>query len=418
MWCRSTKSVFLSTDWCEQLLSKQEMISTPGASDDPRWLEMGLDDIAQAASLRDTLLVPLVSGGRSLGFIQLSNHRSGTLSFSEEELRLITIVANQVAAIIENATLMQQSRQRAQRAEALRRIASLVNSSATLDEILRYTVQEISHLLQADSTIVFLYEENQGLLRGHLPSAFGIPEDLKVLITNLFIDPLQFKDTVTGSMRPFVSGKLSEDDRILLVYRPIISRLQAESAIIVPLVIRDRGVGEIILASAQPDFFNNYDLQVMATAAGQISSAVERAKTATYTDESLRERVEHLNALSRVVREFNTAVDITSLTQLVFDECMRISNADCGSVVFLKENYKTHPEAAIVEYMGETKGDDLLQIERDCLESGEHIVIDDYGLSDYTRPHEEGPLRAVHPHRIPGTIERRRPHACQDKEPF
>ena len=237
-------------------------------------------------------------------------------TFSEEELRLITIVANQVAAIIENATLMQQSRQRAQRAEALRRIASLVNSSATLDEILQYTVQEISHLLQADSTIVFLYEENQGLLRGHIPSAFGIPEDLKVLITNLFIDPLQFKDTVTGSMRPFVSGKLSEDDRILLVYRPIISRLQAESAIIVPLVIRDRGVGEIILASAQPDFFNNYDLQVMATAAGQISSAVERAKTATYTDENLRERVEHLNALSRVVREFNTAADITSLVQL------------------------------------------------------------------------------------------------------
>ncbi len=373
----------------EQLLSKQETISTPGASDDPRWLEMGLDDIAQAASLRDTLLVPLVSGGRSLGFIQLSNHRSGTLSFSEEEMRLITIVANQVAAIIENATLMQQSRQRAQRAEALRRIASLVNSSATLDEILRYTVQEISHLLLADSTIVFLYEENQGLLRGHIPSAFGIPEDLKVLITNLFIDPLQFKDTVTGSMRPFVSGKLSEDDRILLVYRPIISRLQAEFAIIVPLVIRDRGVGEIILASAQPDFFNNYDLQVMATAAGQISSAVERAKTATYTDENLRERVEHLNALSRVVREFNTAADITSLIQLVYDECMRISNADCGSVVFLKENFKTHPDSAIVEYTGETKGEDLLQIERDCLESGEHIVIDDYSQSDYARPHEE-----------------------------
>jgi len=373
----------------EQLLSRQEMISTPGASDDPRWLEMELDDIAQAASLRDTLLVPLVSGGRSLGFIQLSNHRSGTLTFSEEELRLITIVANQVAAIIENATLMQQSRQRAQRAEALRRIASLVNSSATMDEVLRYTIQEVSHLLQADSTIVFLYEENQGLLRGHLPSAFGIPEDLKILITNMFIDPVQFKDTVTGSMRPFVSGRLTEDDRILLVYRPIISRLQAESAIIVPLIVRDHGVGEIILVSTQPDFFNNYDLQVMATAAGQISSAVERAKTSTYTDENLRKRVEHLNALSRVVREFNTASDVASLVQVVYDECMRISGADCGLVVLLRENYKTHPEAGIVEFTGESQGSSLLQIERDSLETGNHIVIDDYSQSDYPRPHDE-----------------------------
>jgi PAS domain S-box-containing protein len=372
----------------EQLLSRQESISTPGASDDPRWVEMDLDDIAQAASLRDTLLVPLVSGGRSLGFIQLSNHRSGTLTFSEEELRLITIVANQVAAIIENATLMQQSRQRAQRAEALRRIASLVNSSATMDEVLRYTVQEISHLLHADSTIVFLYEENQGLLRGHLPSAFGIPDDLKVLITNLFIDPVQYKETVTGSMRPFVSGRLSEDDRVLLVYRPIISRLQAESAIIVPLIVRDHGVGEIILASTQPDFFNNYDLQVMATAAGQVSSAVERAKTSTYTDENLRERVEHLNALSRVVREFNTAADTASLVQVVYDECMRISNADCGSVLLLKENYKTHPDAKIIEFLGEQAAG-LLQIEKDSLETGDPIVIDDYSQSDYSRPHEE-----------------------------
>ncbi len=373
----------------EQYLSKQEMISTPGASDDPRWLEMGLSDIAQAASLRDTLLVPLVSGGRSLGFIQLSNHRQETLTFTEEELRLITIVANQVAAIIENATLMQQSRQRAQRSEALRRIASLVNSSATLDEVLRYTVQEISHLLQADATIVFLYEENQGLLRGHLPSAYGIPDDLQVLITNLFIDPVQFKETVTGSMRPFVSGRLSEDDRILLVYRPIISRLDAESTIIVPLIIRDHGVGEIMLSSNQVDFFNNYDLQVMATAAGQISSAVERAKTSTYTDENLRQRVEHLNALSRVVREFNTAADVKSLVQVVYDECMRISGADCGSVILLNDNYKTRPEASITEFAGEAQGDNLLPIERDTLDAGNHILIEDYSQSEYSRPHEE-----------------------------
>ena len=30
-----------------------------------------------------------------------------------------------------------------------------------------------------------------------------------------------------------------------------------------------------------------------------------------------------------------------------------------------------------------------MQIERDALESGDHILIDDYSQSDYSRPHEE-----------------------------
>jgi GAF domain-containing protein len=74
---------------------------------------MGLDDIAHA-SLQDTLLVHSCLGRTVAGFHQLSD--IGPVHFLlGEELRLITIVYHQVAAIIENATLMQQSRQRAQR---------------------------------------------------------------------------------------------------------------------------------------------------------------------------------------------------------------------------------------------------------------------------------------------------------------
>jgi GAF domain-containing protein len=117
---------------------------------------LGLADMATAASLRDNALVPLLSSGRMLGYFQVGHHTRGTSAFTTEEIRLMNIVANQAAAIIENVLLVQQARGRAQRADALRRIASLAGSSATLDEILKYSVQELANLFQADAGAIFL----------------------------------------------------------------------------------------------------------------------------------------------------------------------------------------------------------------------------------------------------------------------
>ena len=69
-----------------------------------------------------------------------------------------------------------QARQRVQRAEALRRIASLASSAATLDEILKFALQELSHLLQADLAFIFLLDQGQSALRLHQSSMFGRPQ--------------------------------------------------------------------------------------------------------------------------------------------------------------------------------------------------------------------------------------------------
>ncbi len=146
----------------EQLLVDQNTIVTENAAELEEWKALGMSYLAQAASLRDTLLVPLTSGGRMLGYLLASNHSDGSLVFSQDEIRLMNIVANQAAPVIENANLILQARQRAQRAEALRRIASLASSEATLDEILQFALNELCHLLQADLATLFLVDSAQG----------------------------------------------------------------------------------------------------------------------------------------------------------------------------------------------------------------------------------------------------------------
>jgi transcriptional regulator with GAF, ATPase, and Fis domain len=90
----------------EKLLISQDVLLTENAQVDLHWIILGLDHIARAASIRESVLIPLISGGVSLGFIMASNHTKKALSFSPTEMHLLMIVANQAAPIIENMILV------------------------------------------------------------------------------------------------------------------------------------------------------------------------------------------------------------------------------------------------------------------------------------------------------------------------
>jgi GAF domain-containing protein len=197
-----------------------------------------------------------------LGYLQVGDKRDGSL-FSPADLRLLAIIAGQAAPIIENAFLVQQSQRRARRAETLRRIASLTVSAATLDEILAYSVQDLARLLNADMAAIFLVDEPRGELRLHPGSIFGARADEAGRLGSIPMDAPEFRFTVTSARRPYFSGKVFDDPRVLPLYRPIVTALMVQSAIVVPLVVREHGIGEMMLGSLKVDFFSQGDAHSM-----------------------------------------------------------------------------------------------------------------------------------------------------------
>ncbi len=317
----------------ETIILERKAIITRNAADDQAWRDLGLQNLSQAASLRESILEPLISGDRLVGYFQVSNHKQSELEFSESELRLISVVATQSAGIIENSVVVEQTRQRALRSDALRRIASLAISSATLDETLRFSVQELARLFQGDLAAIFLYDEQVGEMRLHAESVMGASVEAVGTLARLHMDASQYRLTVSGSQKSFISGRLSSDRRVLPGYRPLVTTLQVESAVVVPLVVRERSIGELMLGSRKVEFFNNYDLQIISTAAGLLASAIEDTARSTSTDETLRRRVEHLTAIARVSRELNSMVDVNSLLEIVRDESLRTTRAECGTIL-------------------------------------------------------------------------------------
>src|SRR5258706_1378748 len=371
----------------EKVILSRQAIITRNAADDQAWRDLGLQNLSQAASLRESVLEPLVSGDRLVGYFQVSNHKQSALEFSDPELRLINIVATQAAGIIENSVIVEQTRQRALRSDALRRIASLAASSATLDETLRFSVQELARLFQGDLAAIFLYDEQIGELRVHSGSVVGTSVDASGTVARLHMDATQYRFTVSGSQKSFISGHLSSDRRVLPGYRPLVTSLQVEWAVVVPLVVRERSIGELMLASRKVEFFNNYDLQIISTAAGLLASAIEDATRSTSTDETLRRRVEHLTTITRVSRELNSIVDINSLLTIVRDESLQVTHAECGTILLFDMTASSNPPTVSLS-IGCQHPEEFSSIELEAISMGIAQIVN-LEQSGRTPPHED-----------------------------
>lgn len=372
-----------------KIIEKQQIILTKDAKTDENWQELRIHNIAQAASLQESALVPLISGKNFLGYLQLSNHTQGLREFTENEVHLMNVVAKQAAAIIDNASLMQQTRQRARRAETMRRVASLVSSSATEEETIRFSLQELVQLVNADAALIFLLDDDEGALVAHKSSFYDKYDEGIGLFEKLYIDDPQYRLTVTGSQRSFLSDNLQADRRIIDFYRPLVDAYKMVSALVVPIVVRGRGVGEMMLTSRMPNFFTRYDLQSAHTVADQLAIALDTSASLEQTDESLRLRVEQLSALSRVNRELSGSLNLKHLLQVVYEEGLQTSKADCGTItIFDPTSVEKGKMPESVLSLGCARGEPLTEIEREVVYSGKPLLTKNVDDGEYPASHE------------------------------
>ncbi|HSF83130.1 MAG TPA: GAF domain-containing protein [Anaerolineales bacterium] len=388
----------------EQTWLEQRTIVSKDAPEDSHIKALGLHHLAYAAGIRHIVLAPLTSSGQPLGYLLVADKLDGD-AFNQSDLRILSIISGQSAAIIENASLVEQSRRRAQRAETLRRIASLTASHASLEEVLKFSLLDLSRLVQADRAAIFLLDERRGEVTLHKPSLFGVPADIASRLGRLPVDDPQFRNTITGSQRAYFGRNVMEDTRVLPVYRPIVQTLEIRSAIVVPLILRDTSLGELMLGSQKSDFFSQSDMQTVSTAAEQLAGAIDRANLSSQTDEKLRLQVDQLTAVNRISRELNSSLELNHMLQRVYDEVMKTTRADCGTIMLFQANENGRhsvssdsPQIAI--HLGEAPDLNLHPLERAAIERGKTLIVRDFEqtivLRQLNDPTAVPPTRPVH----------------------
>jgi PAS domain S-box-containing protein len=361
----------------ERIWREQDYWYTNDVYNDPTVAAIGLKELAESVGVRATILVPLIVGGQRLGVVQVSNKLDGT-PFDEDDVRLLRIFAGPAAVLIDNARLVREAEERVRRAEALRQISEITGSARDLPEIYREVMTRTAKLVRADLGVVLLLDAAKGEFEPQPGSVFGGEFD-ETQFTRLRANDPAFNFAVTMTRRPFYTARAKHDRRVLGIYRAAIDHYQIGSAIVVPLVVQERGIGEVWFGAHEERRFARADLDLAATVASQLASAVERSRLASATDETLRRRVEQLTALTRVGRELNQTLELESILQSVYDEAVRTTGADGGHIILLDHEQ----EAPTVRMRLGTKREDS---QLDPLELEVALSGASYRIGDLSQP--------------------------------
>jgi GAF domain-containing protein len=107
---------------------------------------------------RAALAVPIKLRDEVIGVLDLQE-MDEPRQWTDDEIAVVTAVADQVALSLENARLLEETRRRAERERLAGEIATRIRAAGDIDGILRTTVQEIRHVLGTSHGVIRLGTE-------------------------------------------------------------------------------------------------------------------------------------------------------------------------------------------------------------------------------------------------------------------
>jgi signal transduction histidine kinase/HAMP domain-containing protein len=289
---------------------------------------------ARVGNVRTVLAVPLLREGTLIGVISLT--RTKVERFSQKEIDLVTVFADQAVIAIENARLVQEIRAGtaalAQSVEELRALGESGRSVvATLDlgRVLDTIMDGAVELGRADACAIFRY--TRAVREFSLWRAHGLPDDYASRLSAMQIPAAQ---TVMGAaLDEDKTRELDIEESPLLPLREATISAGFQHALVVPLIRGKRGYGAMVLYYADGDSVPERAHDLMRTFASQSVVAIQNARLFREVAEKSRQlevASQHKSQfLANMSHELRTPMNaILGYTELMFDGLFGDLNAE------------------------------------------------------------------------------------------
>ncbi len=236
------------------------------ASADPRFVLLPETEELRFQSL---LAVPLVAGGRVLGAMNVQTRTAH--EFTEDEVELLSIIADLAGGAIEKASLHDRMRRQIRELSTLAELSQTLTSPLYLEQVLQVIVEMAARMLEARLCSLLLLDDSEGVLR---PAA-AHPSDGRYAERK----PIPLGAGIAG--RVAQTGEMEVVPDLLAEPRfsdpEFAHRERLRSMISVPLRVRDRVIGVLNCYRASPAAFSAADVNLLTTLATQTALAIENA---------------------------------------------------------------------------------------------------------------------------------------------
>ena len=216
---------------------------------------------------KSVLFVPLVAGGTTAGVISLQNI-DREHAFDEDDQRLLTTLAGSLTVALENARLVQETRQRVAELATVNSVGQALSSQLDLDGLIELVGERVRETFDADIAYVALYDEAAGQIefayyhesgerRAEAPMAYGEGVTSQVL----------------ASREPLLQNRREQHEGQDVIGTPSLSYLG------VPILVGEKAIGVISVQSIDEEGrFGEADSRLLATIAANVGIAIQNAR--------------------------------------------------------------------------------------------------------------------------------------------
>ena len=270
--------------------------------------------------IASSLIVPMIVGEEAIGGLVV-NSRSPR-DWSGDEVRLLTLIANETAQALARAWQHAHAVERLERISALHDIDVAIMSQLDLEKRLDILLEKVTERLRVDAAAVALidpdtHELNYAARRG-LNGEFFADGLLKV------------KEGIVGQVAHNGEAAAIPDVRLepRFVRRAVAERLGIVSYLAVPLRARGAIIGVLELATRARHEFLPEEIDFFATLAGQAAIALENARLF----EEARRRAAQQGALAETAGAILAALQVEALWPTVTTAVRKTLTADRAAV--------------------------------------------------------------------------------------
>jgi putative nucleotidyltransferase with HDIG domain len=292
--------------------------------------------VARAYGTQSAIVVPLRDDPVNLGVLYLDY---ATLrAFSEREIDLLSLFANQVALAIKRVRLTAETRHRADQLTILNRIASAINQPTRLDDLLRVLYREIIAALPCDAFFIALYDP----VTSELDYRFQIDEGV--------VEKPQRRTLKTGlswhvvkNRQPLLVRDRANDPRFPPSPETLWGTMKhARSWLGVPILLGDAVVGIVSVQSYTANTYDKEEEQFLVTIADQVAVAIQRARL----DEETQQRLVELEAMNEISSALRAALTSREMLPSLLDATLRAFGANAGLAILYDWERTTPSEIA------------------------------------------------------------------------
>ena len=239
---------------------------------DARLAALGQPAAIQGEPARSALWAPLVAGDDVFGVTSVQNlEREG--AFSESDVRLLTTLAASLSVALENARLIEETRQRAAEMASLAELARELASNLDLSVVLESVAQRAMTLLGAATSAVFLRQADG--------TSFRATVAIGELADALRDDTIVLGEGIIGGAAERGVGDVVND--VLAdprtVHIPGTGTDVEERLMVAPLIAHGEVIGVTSLwRSIRSEPFTDGDLDLLTGLAQQAASTIENAR--------------------------------------------------------------------------------------------------------------------------------------------